>query len=62
MSTIELDGVKFPVAAEVAGLLQAVSEERDAALDWLRMRASHGIECIPGHECHCGLTELIGKP
>jgi hypothetical protein len=29
MSTVEIDGVAYEVAPQVAGLLQAVSEERD---------------------------------
>jgi hypothetical protein len=33
MSKVEIDGVSYDVAPEVAGLLQAVSEERDELRD-----------------------------
>lgn len=59
---VEIGGEKFKVRFEVAALLQAVSDERDAALDWLSMRGTHGAECTPGYECRCGLTALIGNP
>jgi hypothetical protein len=36
MSKVEIDGVMFDVAPEVAGLLQAVSEERDELSTVLR--------------------------
>ena len=62
-STIEIDGAKYFVPPEVAGLLQSVSEERDALLDWLRMNATHkSMNCIPGLRCECGLANLIGNP
>ncbi len=35
MSKVEIDGVAFDIAPEVAGLLQAVSEERDEAISLL---------------------------
>jgi len=35
MSKVEIDGVEYDALPQVAGLLQAVSEERDEMLDHL---------------------------
>jgi len=37
MSKIEIDGVEYEAVPQVAGLLQAVSEERDEMFDHLEM-------------------------
>ena len=37
MSKVEIDGVEYDALPQVAGLLQAVSEERDEMLDHLEM-------------------------
>lgn len=60
---IEIDGARYEVPSAVAELLQSVSEERDRAIDWLQMNATHGIECVPelSDGCECGLSEFI-KP
>ena len=34
----------------------------EAALDWLRINATHKAGCVPGFQCECGLAELIGNP
>jgi len=43
MSKVEIDGVSFDVAPEVAALLQAVSEERDELKDANRVTAREAV-------------------
>ena len=42
MSTVEIDGVGYPTPPQVAGLLQAISEERDELIANNKLSNSKG--------------------
>lgn len=50
MSKVEIDGMSFDVAPEVAALLQAVSEERDELRDEAAKNAAKAQVCLDMHD------------
>ena len=60
MATIEIDNTKHEVPAEVAGLLQAVSEERDELKDFAIWMTGCGYDFCQ-HEYFCKKRDELLK-